>query len=411
MPLVPMNIVSEWYSRDSLVYRNFAFLFQNPLWNRNVPKGFSLCPYFWLAVFSFLIFRPFAYAVYGFGRAVMALRLGRVVKWTDSLVNRLAGSDCDTPLIPTFLGVSLVGLIVTVGFGLTQAIIAYLAAGVIFALILPAILLAVLLTCGIYTSNRGSSQRCPVEVYSRITTVLCVIAAFALYPSYAWQSFVGYPILIITGTCGVIAFCAVGIWGGIVWLGHWIVAATIGIVPFLPVAIVLLVLAAIYGYVAMRMMGKAVGDASKRPADKSDSICGKQYHHTLNYIARTLAEIQWEQGGRNLSSYDTWKAFVPTLASVRELARRISYDDIGVSDIRPIADEAIAQMVAYQDKRLARQAAWDARCCAITSVLVKVCAPVTAVWKQVRIFCSMLWQVAKARKNGACPYLTFTDPK
>ena len=56
--LVKRSIVEKWYQRDSWVYKNFAYLFQNPLWKKSIPRGFSVCPYFWLNLFSFFIFRP-----------------------------------------------------------------------------------------------------------------------------------------------------------------------------------------------------------------------------------------------------------------------------------------------------------------------------------------------------------------
>lgn len=57
--LVKKSIVEKWYQTDSWVYKNFAYLFQNPLWDNNIPSGFSVCPYFWLNIFSLFIFRPF----------------------------------------------------------------------------------------------------------------------------------------------------------------------------------------------------------------------------------------------------------------------------------------------------------------------------------------------------------------
>lgn len=56
--LVKRSIVERWYQTDSWVYKNFAYLFQNPLWQKKVPNGFSVCPYFWLNLFSVLLFRP-----------------------------------------------------------------------------------------------------------------------------------------------------------------------------------------------------------------------------------------------------------------------------------------------------------------------------------------------------------------
>src|SRR5262245_39921449 len=56
--LVSENVVRQWYLKDSWVYKNFSYLFQNPLWTKDIPKGFSVCPYFWLSLLSFFILRP-----------------------------------------------------------------------------------------------------------------------------------------------------------------------------------------------------------------------------------------------------------------------------------------------------------------------------------------------------------------
>jgi hypothetical protein len=59
--IVKKSIVEQWYVKTHPVYKNFAYLFQNPLWNRAVPTGFSVCPYFWLSLFSLTVFRPFVH--------------------------------------------------------------------------------------------------------------------------------------------------------------------------------------------------------------------------------------------------------------------------------------------------------------------------------------------------------------
>lgn len=56
--LVKEEIVDSWYNKNSKVYKHFSFLFVNPLWAKPVPTGFSVCPYFWLAVVSFCVVRP-----------------------------------------------------------------------------------------------------------------------------------------------------------------------------------------------------------------------------------------------------------------------------------------------------------------------------------------------------------------
>ena len=58
MPLVPDSWVDEWFQKDNFIYRNYAYLYNNPLWEKRMPSGASLCPYFWMAMFSFLFFKP-----------------------------------------------------------------------------------------------------------------------------------------------------------------------------------------------------------------------------------------------------------------------------------------------------------------------------------------------------------------
>ena len=67
--LVSQNIVNRWYNKNHWIYKQFAYLFKNPMWNKNIPSGFSVCPYFWLALFSAFLFKPFfIFPLYGLTR-------------------------------------------------------------------------------------------------------------------------------------------------------------------------------------------------------------------------------------------------------------------------------------------------------------------------------------------------------
>jgi hypothetical protein len=61
--LISKERAERWYQKDSFYYRNFALLFKNKLWTRSkgVPQGFAICPYFWMAQFSFWVFKPLFY--------------------------------------------------------------------------------------------------------------------------------------------------------------------------------------------------------------------------------------------------------------------------------------------------------------------------------------------------------------
>jgi hypothetical protein len=55
--LVSEKIVNRWYQKDHFIYQNFAYLYKNPLWDKEIPNGFSVCPYFWSAMLLSPIFR------------------------------------------------------------------------------------------------------------------------------------------------------------------------------------------------------------------------------------------------------------------------------------------------------------------------------------------------------------------
>lgn len=65
MALLPNNVIRSWYDHKngSWIYKQFCYLFQNPLWSRRLPRGFSACPMFWLALFSFFVLKPVAIVV------------------------------------------------------------------------------------------------------------------------------------------------------------------------------------------------------------------------------------------------------------------------------------------------------------------------------------------------------------
>jgi len=50
MALVKEAVYKKWFSTDHWMYKQFSYIFENPLWSKNVPSGFSLCPYFWMSI-------------------------------------------------------------------------------------------------------------------------------------------------------------------------------------------------------------------------------------------------------------------------------------------------------------------------------------------------------------------------
>ena len=59
--LVSESVAQRMYSKDSIIYRGFKFLYQNPLYEKKMPTRYAICPMFWQAMFSIFIFMPVIY--------------------------------------------------------------------------------------------------------------------------------------------------------------------------------------------------------------------------------------------------------------------------------------------------------------------------------------------------------------
>lgn len=112
--LIKRSIVEKWYQRDSWVYKNFSYLFSNPLWKKRVPYGFSVCPYFWLSLFSFFIFRPVVVAPVVFGILPLIKLIGwPAEKFDRFLYKKFFRTDCNhySPGVATLGCISIILLL------------------------------------------------------------------------------------------------------------------------------------------------------------------------------------------------------------------------------------------------------------------------------------------------------------
>ncbi|NBQ70479.1 MAG: hypothetical protein EBU46_17265, partial [Nitrosomonadaceae bacterium] len=190
--LVQRSVVDRWYQRDSWVYRHFSYLFKNPLWSKSIPAGFSVCPYFWLAMFSMLVFRP----TVGFITNVLVPLItlgGAPLKWIDRWIADRIGAPKDT------VGLGLLGLVTG---GLVLFVLAA-AAGWLFNLYTT---LAILGTTGQFIfwlfgsglatvagvsgyiiKEENNPERCRAEVYLYVWLGLAAV----LCPIFAWSDVAG----------------------------------------------------------------------------------------------------------------------------------------------------------------------------------------------------------------------------
>jgi hypothetical protein len=93
MALVPDSWIDEWKKKDSFIYQNYEYIYSNPVWEKDVPKGASLCPYFWKSVIAgFLFLRCFLVPLILIGRCLLS-KLGKGANKLDSSLINYFGGD------------------------------------------------------------------------------------------------------------------------------------------------------------------------------------------------------------------------------------------------------------------------------------------------------------------------------
>lgn len=384
MALVPTSIVSEWYCRSSWVYRSFSYLFSNPLWDKQIPSGFSLCPLFWCALFSLFIFRPFVYALLGLRAIIKPLNLDGLIRWTDGIAGRLLFESETQPfLMPTFVAFTMLSVLALLISGIVIWGVQCWAVGAFAAFVLPISLFFTLSGAAVYwaANEERGSDRCPVYLYVRAMTVACLVAGVLWYPAGMWFSFVEIPLDFLSFVLQVIVACF-----GLIWsLKGYIIWGLIG-----------LGLTGIAGWLSLKV---ADMQAQRRPAPSPTVDRRVRLRQLADVLYRNDDTDGWRSSSwywRILNSFgdildryilgDNWDAY--TVAADPELQRRIRE----------------AWFAEREKKRL-----FDERCKRVTAALGVLLIPFAVVGKQACIVCAYLWQLVKASKSKACPYIRFTD--
>ena len=449
--LAPQSLVDKWYHTDSWVYKNFSFLFKNPLWDNDIPRGFSLCPYFWLSLFSLLLVRPFVYFLLTFKAAVKFLHLGKVLGAIDRfLVVTIFQRNDDTALKDTAAGgftllltilTALVGIgLYFIGIGLTSVFKTYHELGCSSALFLPLILASTFLTCVIYANARKSfAGRCKVEYYVHAMVLICVALAAYFNPVEGLLVLKGFGQILSLTVLGIWEFlkiCWHGLGVGTSWLGHGIVwLFSFGIHAV--VASWKWVLSLIVGLTTVSLIGYHLSKPTTLDPKKQEETKRRQLEKELLYKKRHDALVAvWNADNQYGMGMDWWDKFFSShkLPEFEALVRtERSGNSTGFSEATKLAWEKTKAIIeAEKEARLkveaaerARKEAWDRKCNAVSS---KVAAFFKALWwipstllrypakglkwvvVQSATFITLLWKLFWAWKKGACPYMRFVDP-
>lgn len=499
--LVKESIVKSWYQRNSWVYQQFSYLFQNPLWDKDVPNGFSVCPYFWLSLFSFFIFRPLVVIpIFYIIRPLIKLG-GRPLYLIDrgigNLFNKVFSKSkpCDNAGSGTLLLV-----IISISVSAAALIIYYLGNAIIhlystlqyetlgrFIFWVTSIFIGMLLT--IVLHKKITQSECKTMNYLYVYIVGVILAAALFIPTEALSMLNSFYMGVCTNcawlwnqACNILE----GVWYGIVVLFELLWSAFL----WQPVKALLLpwwgyLIAsgiAVYGFdklIDIRTLKQIEQLKTKTDRKSFNTICRNRWkeiiysvltsnkyyrsaklfdgliyrnpneeafsvhtfnlaftafliHHKeitlraiekywrkdLNTLEKTYPIINFKikpseecveeilsafckKAGINELEMDEW-AFIACLNDIYRLP------EIQTLIFKTIDDLKKSESEALKSKELKKQSWSHQMCLKWTTTIGNV---VSGIGKNIGVFCVYIWMLIKAKKQGACPYFRFEDPK
>lgn len=197
MAFVSEDCIKEWQTKTSWVYINFTYLFQNKLWVKRIPTGFSLCPYFWMALFSMLVFKPILEPLIILAGKALKITFkigGAPILWWDNFVrSKMSGNVIPNGvkgagLVFTFIIFLMVLICSLALFCIRQFYINISSVGSQWTALFWwfVINIGCLIPIRIYLFNHRhklKDDRCGVEWYGLICFLITTIFLNAMYPS------------------------------------------------------------------------------------------------------------------------------------------------------------------------------------------------------------------------------------
>ncbi len=412
MPLAPASLIDSWYSKSSWTYKAFSYLFVNPLWQKKVPNGFSICPFFWSALFSIFVFRPLVFVVLLLRSTVKLLCLGKILTAYERLLVRLGMKEAPTGMnaVMSLVMVAVAAIPLTL---IGAFVIDLIGIGAVSVAVLPATLLGTFIVCLRYfCKHQYDENRCQVEAYTRVVTVLCVATAFVLHPDFAITSFFANPWWAVSTLVSAVAS---GLWFAISWVGHgvwfsilWCLkAAAISV----PMAIACVIPLIVFAYLYNRFNWTFL-DLGFAPLTEEEMETNRRRMIVERRIT-TIAQYLWQctptEDCMGLSP-NQFRLAARSAPVVIALAESDVYSDyVSKEETYDLIPTVLIHIRDHYTAVLAARERRSATCKRMTAALIKVLTPITWTFKQGRILVAYLWELVKANKSRSCPYRTFQD--
>lgn len=455
MPLVPLKHIERWYQTDHPIYRQFAYIYQNPLWNRRIPRGMPVCPYFWLAIFSMFLLRPFVWTCLAVRWFVKKAKLGRIVSWTDRIALRLLGfrDDIDGYIVggPTFLVISISIIGSCLLYGLFIIFRAFYEAGCLTPI--HSLFVYTLSIVGAATISENLwdiKRRYVVRFLCFGVPIILVLLQSILAPETTNSAIDG----IVAVFLGIVSlfkmFPDSDIWWGICWLaslvynflgeiGFQIWQMGCGVVESWKVYLSGLV---VWGFICYITFKYTKSEALMR-SYYHDISMRKTREFILQLVSRPIAKIMYQDYYAFSPSEREWREIIKTSNAawniISEMVDSKAWEKVNEENIRiSISQDRLSQiakavfeewyarlvekskkrtqnkirkyLIAFEDYAKHTYLAYWLTC--VGKFLKWTWKNIiVVVFKNVMSMLCILWEWLKSYKTKQCPYLVFNDPK
>ena len=305
--LVKKSIVEKWYQTDSWVYKNFAYLFQNPLWQKKIPSGFSVCPYFWLSAIAspllriFLVF-PIQYLI----RPILK-KLGAPATALDTwLFNTLHrfGIGPDTYSNGTGFGLGILvtatiaGIVCLSGIAIHELVKTYpILTSTHFGMFAFWSLMSFCaLVSGILSHKVFAKSECKTTAYLYVWSALFVIGMFVFIPTELFHAFA----VVFTSIGDGLKLIGHGLWVAITFLAKWgwfgLMWAPIG--EYVPWWAYLLGFSAVAWVVGKLFENMEFKEVAQYREETTEEFWDRNYRAWLNLFQRIVTSSKYYSKGR-----------------------------------------------------------------------------------------------------------------
>ena len=460
--LVPQAWVNEWYRKDHPIRKSFNYLYQNPLWEKDTPIGFSVCPYFWMSVLVSPLFRVcVVWPCLLMGSILKFIKIDALDRWlSNTFFRKISPPPGGGAALSLFI-ILLTCVLSGFAFVVSNSIMIYLSAvakgGVNiypFVFLISGIITGIItfIVVAIYNKkNKYKENRCRAEVYIYLWAfVFIVLSLIFCYNEVVFcLEFVGCAVAMFVKAVMLMLMFVIGkIWVVIKWCGGFLKVVFCAVLIWIPLVCMMAIFVGI-GWLCI-MTDKYFPQKNKQEVEKNSEEIEKI--KIADYSERICSELSYILA---IELMDNLKDLIPeadyhfmafkvkpifsTLFNKKDhsdICRQIymevqsngNLDKIihrVVSELHENAKELMIESIELAVIKKKKKEEWDALCLKCTNLINNIIViPLCRFWDFIcylfkvlvvkpfkfgmvllSLFCTVLW----AKKKKACPYIRFQD--